>query len=142
MNLLDDGEDEGGEIVESLKDNLEGLQYKKERLTWLEEEIEKKLAITVDAKNIEPFDGDASQEIRKKMLDGAEAGGTSSASTELLDGKFMQKLVDHSELFEDAPVISEAEGGGRMRPNLKLWNQNLLPLRRQVTWKMPLCLTK
>ena len=31
VNLLDDGDDEEGEIVESLKDSLEGLKYKKNR---------------------------------------------------------------------------------------------------------------
>ena len=29
MNLLDDGDNEGGEIVEGLKVSLEGLKYKK-----------------------------------------------------------------------------------------------------------------
>ena len=32
VNLLDDGDDEEGEIVESLKDSLEDLKYKKQRL--------------------------------------------------------------------------------------------------------------
>ena len=45
------------------------------------------------------------------MLYGAEAGEPSPASTKLLDNKSMQGVVDQSELFEDAPVISEAERG-------------------------------
>ena len=43
INLLDDEEDERGEIIDGLKELLEELQDKKQRLTWLEEEIEKKI---------------------------------------------------------------------------------------------------
>ena len=67
--------------------------------------------------------------MRKKVLDGAEAEELSSASTELLDDKSMQDVVDQSELCENAPVISET-GGGRLKSKLKLLKKNL-QLRRK-----------
>ena len=39
VKLLDDGEDEGGEIAETLREHLEDLRYKKVWLIWLKEEI-------------------------------------------------------------------------------------------------------
>ena len=41
ISLLDNGEDSEGEILEDLKNNLELLKYKKGRLIWLEEDLEK-----------------------------------------------------------------------------------------------------
>ena len=61
---------------------------------------------------MDPIDGDASQEMRVKVLDGTEAGELSSASTEVLDDKSMQEVVDQSELIANAPVISKTDRGG------------------------------
>ena len=111
INLLDDGEDEGGEIVETLKEHLEELQYKKQRLTWLEKEIEKKLANMVESKSVELIHGDALLEMRKKALDGADVEELSSVFIEELDDKSIKEAVDQSELFESTPGIGETGGG-------------------------------
>ena len=66
----------------------------------------------MDAKNVEPVDGDAPQVVLMKMLDGTCAGKPSAASTELLDGKSTREATDQSVLVKDALVMSEAERGG------------------------------
>ena len=58
INLVDDGDDEGEEIIEELRDHLERLQEKKERFTDLEMEIDKRLFDVTDTKCIELADGE------------------------------------------------------------------------------------
>ena len=82
INLVDDGDDEGEEIIEELRDHLERLQEKKERFTDLEMEIDKRLFDVTDTKCIELADGDTSQEIRKTVTSGSECDELTSAPIE------------------------------------------------------------
>ena len=54
ISLLDEDDDNEKEMIEDLNANLEGLKLKKDGLNWLEGDLEKKLAATVDVKQVEP----------------------------------------------------------------------------------------
>ena len=84
-------------------------------LIWLDEEIDIKLANMVEPKCVERIEGDALQEMHKKVLDGADVEELSSASVDELDNESIKEAVDKSELFESKPKVSEKEGEAEIK---------------------------
>ena len=126
--FVSDCDDDDGDIAEGLKDNLEGLRFKKDRLILLEEEIEKKLAATMDDKSVEPdVIDDASPESAKSILDAVDVGKPNASHTEL-NGKSTGEVTDKSVLKND-PVASEASRG-RMNRKLMTLNWIIRPYKR------------
>ena len=52
ISLINPGEDQDGKKAEGIKDALEDLLDKKDRLNWLEEDIVRKAVNAIDSKNV------------------------------------------------------------------------------------------
>ena len=52
-NLIDDSDDDEGLIAENLKECLDRVRYLMDRLNILEEDLEKRLAVVENIKNVE-----------------------------------------------------------------------------------------
>ena len=111
VGLVDDVE-EKGEVIDELSEQFEALRVQKELLFDLEAQIVQKSVDMADMNDVELVDDDASQEIRKTVIDGSEVDKLSSASIDEPDNISVNGAVDQSQLDENALEISKETGGG------------------------------
>ena len=121
FHLIDDGEDQKEEQIKELKFQVELLRGKKEHFFSLEGDIEKRSLSMMDVKNVDPADGDTSQEERRKIINGSGGVVLTSALIEKSGDVPVKEVVDMSQADkcrdENSPETSEQIGGGHENCN-------------------------
>ena len=104
LSLLDDGSDDEGELREHITDSLDSLRHKKDRLTWFEEELEGRLAATVDDKNVELDVVDETSPV--SLIESLNVVGGGRTDVLQTDSNVKGEAIDKS-MLKHEPVVSD-----------------------------------